>query len=170
MRHELREYISRRSAAFVLTAMLIVSTISMPAVLAYFSDYAYASGSEYIHLAWQTELKEDVRENNKHITIDNIGETPVIVRVQVFASEELASISGDAWTDGNDGWWYYTKILEAGQVMPEADELLVEVKGADTLPDEAFSIIVVHESSRVVYETNNKLAAPEGWAYVPAAQ
>ena len=54
--------------------------------------------------------------------------TPVIVRVQVFASDQLASITGDAWQQEPDGWWCYTKILEAGAQMPAEDELYAEVK------------------------------------------
>lgn len=170
MRHELKEYMSKSRAAFVLTMLLMVAAISMPLTLAYFSDYAVASGSKEVRLAWQTELKEDVRDNNKHITVDNVGETPVIVRVQVFASDQLASITGDAWQQGPDGWWYYTKILEAGAQMTAEDELYAEVKGKNDLPAEEFNIIVVHESQRVVYADNNTLAVPEGWTYAPALQ
>lgn len=167
MIRELREHMNRRSVAFILTALLIVGTISLHSVLAYFSDYAAASGSKDITLEWQTKLNEDVKDNNKHITIENVGETPVIVRVQVFANEELADITGTAWNHVGD-WWYYSKVLEAGQTIPDSEELLVTVAGPDDLPDSAFNIIVVHESSRVVYEDNSNLAKPEGWTYVPA--
>ncbi|MBP3898429.1 MAG: hypothetical protein J6D57_11455 [Mogibacterium sp.] len=163
MRGSIVKILHKRSAAFALAAVLMATAVSVPSVLAYFTDYVKASGSKAVHLQWQTELKEDVRENDKHITIDNVGETPVVVRVQIFANEDLASISGSSWETGSDGWYYYKKILAAGEKMAEADELLVDVKGSDQLPDSDFNIVVIHESQRVAYESNTKLAAPDGW-------
>lgn len=162
MRGSIVKILHKRSAAFALAAVLMATAVSVPSVLAYFTDYVKASGSKDVHLQWQTELKEDVRENDKHITIDNVGETPVVVRVQIFANEDLASISGSSWEKGADGWYYYKKILAAGE-MAEADELFVDVKGSDQLPDSDFNIVVIHESQRVAYESNTKLAAPDGW-------
>ena len=87
-----------------------------------------------------------------------------MVRVQIFANEDLASIiRGSSWEKGEDGWYYYKKILAEGEKMAEADELLVDVKGSDQLPDSDFNIVVIHESQRVAYESNTKLAAPDGW-------
>lgn len=163
MRGSIVKILHKRSAAFALAAVLMATAVSVPSVLAYFTDYVKASGSKAVHLQWQTELKEDVRENDKHITIDNVGETPVVVRVQIFANEDLASISGSSWEEWADGWYYYKKILAAGEKMAEADELLVDVKGSDQLPDSDFNIVVIHESQRVAYESNTKLAAPDGW-------
>lgn len=167
MIHKLREYMKTAPAALALTAMLIIAAVSMPLTLAYFSDYARAEGSKDIQLAWQTELKESVKNNDKHITIDNKGETPVIVRVQVFANADLLESIGPTtegkWAEGSDGWWYYMSILKAGQAMPESDELFVNVKGAESLADKDFNIVVIHESQRAVYENNTTLKAPAGW-------
>lgn len=146
----------------MLAAVLAVTAVSVPSVLAYFTDYVKAAGSKEVQLQWQTELKEDVKENDKHVTIDNVGETPVIVRVQVFANEDLATVAGSSWQKAGD-WYYYKKVLKAGEKMTSADELLVDVKGSDELSAEDFNIVVVHESQRVVYESNSKLAAPDGW-------
>ena len=163
MRGSIVKILHKRSAAFALAAVLMATAVSVPSVLAYFTDYVKASGSKDVHLQWQTELKEDVRDNDKHITINNVGKTPVVVRVQIFANEDLASIRGSSWEKGADGWYYYKKILAEGEKMAEADELLVDVKGSDQLPDSDFNIVVIHESQRVAYESNTKLAAPDGW-------
>lgn len=162
MRESIVKKLHKRSAAFMLAAVLTAAAVSVPSVLAYFTDYVKASGSQEVQLQWQTELKEDVRENDKHITIDNVGDTPVIVRVQVFANEDLATVTGGSWQKAGD-WYYYKKILKAGETMSADDELLVDVKGSDELPAGDFNIVVVHESQRVVYESNSKLAVPDGW-------
>lgn len=164
MRGSIVKILHKRSAAFVLAAVLAVTAVSVPSVLAYFTDYVKASGSKDVHLQWQTELKEDVQQNDKHITIDNVGETPVVIRVQVFANENLAEITGSSWQEGADGWYYYKKILAPkGSDGASTDELLVEVKGGADLPESDFNIVVIHESQRVVYENNTTLSVPDGW-------
>ena len=149
----------KRTIIFALAAVLILAMISIPGTLAYFSDYDQASGSAQVNLTWQTELQEQVKDNNKHIQVKNVGETDVIVRAQIFAGDFVTVKDTEGnWTKAGD-WWYYNGILKKGEVTTE---LFAEVK-ADKSATDDFNIVVVQESSRAVYESNAKLAAPDGW-------
>ncbi|MBQ6401451.1 MAG: hypothetical protein IJI20_04105 [Firmicutes bacterium] len=147
--------------AFALALMVAVAAAQVPATLAYFTDVDRAEMNGVVDLAWKTEIHEKVVDNNKHVTIENTGDTDVVVRVAVYAGTNV-SVSGEDWTS-KDGWWYYGKILAPGETT---SELLAEVIAAD-MPQTDFNIVVVHESSRVVYENNTTLKKPAGWALVP---
>lgn len=153
-----RKHIILFAAALILT----LAAMSVPATLAYFSDQDKANGEKDIRLGWETVLHEDVKDNNKHITIENKGDTDAIVRVRVFAADFAKVDAGDGWKMEN-GWYYYDKILKAGKTT---SEIFVEVK-ADESEQADFNIIVVHESSRTVYEDNNTLKIPDGWDFAP---
>lgn len=153
----------KKSILIVLAVLLVfIATAPIQESFAYFTAHDEASGEAVVDLTWSTELKEDIDNNEKHITIVNTGKTPVIARVRVFAAEYANTTPGSGWiskTD-TDGWWYYSEILQPGQ---STSELLVSIVGD---PGYDFEIVVVHESSRVVYK-DGKLATPDGWSYAP---
>lgn len=151
--------------AAVLIALCVFGA-STTVSLAYFSDYDRAAGSVGISLNWSTDIKEEVKDNNKHIAIENTGTTDVTVRVRVFGGDQLTVSDQNAakhWLEKDDGWWYYNSILSPGSTTTE---LFAEIKAEDADQDD-FDIIVVHESARTVYRNNQTLTAPEGWVYVP---
>ena len=164
----------KKKSILIVLAMLFVFIAVTPIQesLAYFTAYDKASGEAAVTLKWETEIVEEIDENqkDKHIVIKNTGETPVIVRVKVFAGDYAVTTSKDGkWAENTDGWWYYTEILPVGGTT---SELFVEVKteGSPKAPDIDFNIVVVHESSRVVYKNGSTttLATPSGWSYVPS--
>lgn len=151
-------------------ALVLLTTVGT--AFAYFSDHEEAQGGATLKLQGETTLHEEMDGNNKHITIENTGETPVIVRVRIFAADFAAVDPGADWIAGADGWYYYNKILPTGTADTPSltSDLYVEVSaqsegGQDTskLPDYDFNIIVVHESARTVYEDNTTLQVPAGW-------
>ena len=152
----------KKSILIVLAVLLVfIAAAPIQESFAYFTAHDEASGKAVVDLTWSTELKEEIKDNEKHITIVNTGETPVIVRARVFAAEYAKTTPGAGWTTSNeDGWWYYSEILQPSQ---STSELLVSIVGD---PGYDFEIVVVHESSRVVYE-DGKLATPDGWSYAP---
>lgn len=159
----------KKSILIVLAVLLVfIAVTPIRESLAYFTAYDEAEGNGTVDLVWSTKITEELPENrDKKITISNTGETPVIVRVQVFSGEfaETYSYEDGEWIPKEDGWWYYSKILEPGE---DTSELYVEVK-LDSVPDYDFNIVVVHESSRVFYVNGtNTLETPEGWTYVPS--
>ena len=153
-----KKYIILFAAALVLA----VAAMSVPATLAYFSDQDRANGAKDIKLGWETELHEYVEDNNKHVAVENTGDTDAIVRVAIFAGDFAKISAGSDWKFQN-GWYYYSKILKPGEITPE---MFVSVK-TDGANQDDFNIVVVHESSRVVYSDNNKLKVPEGWDFAP---
>ncbi|MBR3355102.1 MAG: hypothetical protein IKG47_07050 [Oscillospiraceae bacterium] len=157
----------KKSILIVLAILFVfIAVIPVRNTFAYFTAHAEASGQAKVDLTWKTDLTEEIDENNKdkHITITNVGDTPVIVRVNVFAGD-VATTTPEKGHEEDwkliDGWWYYTKILGVGDTTPE---LFVEVV-VENAPDYDFNIVVVHESSRVVYQNGSttKLELPTGW-------
>lgn len=158
---DMKQMIRKKNVIIALAAILAVSVISIPGTLAYFSDYDKAAGAAPLKLAWQTELQEQVKDNNKHITIKNVGDVDVIVRVQVFGGDFVTvTDTAGCWTKSGE-WWYYNYILKPGE---ETTELFVKVNAANAnTPEPDFNVIVVHESQRTVYEDNTTLLPPDGW-------
>ncbi|MBR0342165.1 MAG: hypothetical protein IJH64_07965 [Oscillospiraceae bacterium] len=152
----------KKSILIVLAVLLVfIATTPIKESFAYFTAHDEASGEASVDLTWSTELKEEIKDNEKHITIANTGNTPVIARVKVFAAEYAKITAGDGWIENADGWWYYSKILEVGQSTPT--EVYVSIVGD---PEYDFEIVVVHESSRVVYK-DGSIVKPAKWNYVP---
>ena len=147
---------------FAAVLALAIVAMSVPATLAYFSDQDRANGAKDVKLGWETELHEYVEENSKHIAVENVGDTDAIVRVAVFAGDFASVNTGSDWKLKN-GWYYYDKVLKAGETTPE---LFVSVK-AEASKQADFNIVVVHESSRVVYSDNETLKVPDGWDFAP---
>ena len=152
---------TRKNRFLLLTAAILLAALILPgkAALAYFTDYQQAAGEQKISLAWQTKIHEQMEENDKHITIENTGDTNVLVRVAVFAADYAKTEETDSWKQGEDGWWYYNQILAPGKTT---EELVVTVT-AEELPEGDAEIIVVHESARAVYENGSTLRAPADW-------
>lgn len=148
-------------------AVLLLIVISFPVrnALAYFTDYEVVQGKADVSMKWETEIREQLTENNGQlITVRNTGSTNTVVRAQVIGSAEYTSVyaakeEGSKWQRGNDGWWYYSEILEPGK---ETDEGLIAVIAADKLPEYDVQITAVHESARVLYE-NGSIKIPAGW-------
>lgn len=147
--------------------LMLLALIPVQSTLAYFTDRHQYKGEATLDLNWKTEFKEEMKDNDKDLTVKNTGEVDVIVRVKVFCNQTLIDQidTNDVWIKNEeDGWYYYAKILPVGATT---EDLYVKLKGSDKLPEYEFNIIVVHESARVVYENNTQLKKPEGWKYVP---
>ena len=105
------------------------------------------------------------------ISIENVGETDVVVRVAIYGDyiDWDKSTIGEGWTraDG-DEWYYYNKILKPDEttstITAKVDKTAAEKAGHD------FDIVVVHESERVSYDgtADNKVRKPDGWTNMPA--
>ncbi len=142
----------KAGAALALAAALLAGTAKLPGAMAYFTSYVAASGGHPVTLGNSTEIEEEVTDMAKHITVANTGETDCYVRVKVFGGSQFAlDISGDSrWTQGEDGYWYYSEILAPG-------ESSLELVAAVTVPQdhtEAFNIIVVSECTPALYEAD----------------
>jgi len=129
--------------------------------LAYFTDYEENSGTAAVILKGEGKIVEEIDDDNKHITIENTGETPIIARVRIFANADITkTVAVDPeWKQSGD-WWYYAKVIPAGQ---SSGELYVEVTGA---PNYAFDITVIMECERVTYDADGNIKPlSEGWTF-----
>lgn len=164
--------ISKKTLILALSLILCFS-VSIGVATAYFTDYEAAKGGAVLSLSGQTWVQEVIADNTKSITIKNVGETEMIVRVRIIGD---ATVTPNAdWTkvtSNGEDWWYYTKILTPkGTSGDTSSTLVATVTGPEDVTN--FDIIVVHESSRTVYDVedgNTVLVKPNGWAYVPAVQ
>lgn len=59
-------------------------------------------------------------------------------------------ISGEGWTLGEDGYYYYKDMIPAGGST--ANELLVKIDNMDSKED--FNVVVIQECAPVLYDEN----------------
>jgi hypothetical protein len=137
-----------RNKILTALAILLVLVITVQSALAYFTTYVTAAGSVTLKLGEQTVIEEpDVQEWTKHIVISAKEDSePVWVRAKAFAPAPYElQYSGEGWTDGGDGYWYYNDIVT---VDKSANELLVKI---ENIPEEVevgenFNVIVIYEA------------------------
>lgn len=151
-----RKYLLLAAAAAVL-----ISCAGIDNAMAYFTSYVTAQGSKTIHLGDTTTIEEPkVSEWTKHIVVrSKAGSKPVYVRARAFAGEQYQldySSESGKWTQNDDGYYYYSDILAATEEEDAvADELLVHI---GNIPEDAedFNVVVIYESTPVLYDAEGK--------------
>lgn len=78
---------------------------------------------------------------------------PVYIRVKAFCGSEYSLVFSDEsgkWTPGEDGYYYYSDIVNGGGTT---DELLVKIENVpeDVTDADSFNVVVVYESTPVLY-------------------
>ena len=106
-----------RSGKLLITvlSLILCMTVSIGLAVAYFTDYEDARGGAILHLTGQTELTEDVDDTGKTISISNVGEADMVVRVMIIGdSDHMGEVTlGSDWSGPDaDGWYYYDKVLK----------------------------------------------------------
>jgi len=154
--------ISKKTITLAISLILCFA-VSAGITAAYFTDYESAKGGAVLNLSGQTRLEETMSGNNKNIVIRNTDETDMIVRVKVIGDEDRLTVTGTGWIKGDDGWYYWNKILRGGKSEAERDETSILRASITVAADEVTTdFIVVHEASRTVYD-GSALAVPNGW-------
>ena len=118
---------TRKTILAVLGIVLCLS-VSVGGAMAYFTDYEDGRGSAVLNLGGETEIEEGSDNYDKHIVIRNTGETNMIVRTTIFGNEGekyMTVTAGDGWILGDDGFYYYNKVLEPQQ---STSEIFAELK------------------------------------------
>ena len=176
-----RMHYSIRSLLVFTLAAALVAGVSIHAALAYFTTYCMAEGGLPIEYGTRTVITEEpqVVEGKKVVSIKNSADSKeaIYVRVRAFAGEEFQPLhySGEGWTDGNDGFWYYDGILEPGQDT-DAHKLTIQVDGLLTTDGYAagdkIEVPVIYESMPVQYDENwNQLTALQAnWNKLPQTE
>ena len=140
-------------------AVTLVMTASIGSSFAYFTATSSASGSHRIALENAPIPDESVDGKDgifyKHVSITNEeGAQPAYIRVKAFAGEQYQlSYSGTGWTQGEDGYYYYSEAVNGGASTGTLD---ISIGG---VPEEAkegddFHVIVVYESTPVQYQAD----------------
>lgn len=144
-----------RSIMFmVFLALIMIAAASVPGTLAYFTAYATAKGGVPITLGAKTKVKEEFKNWEKSIQIENTGETDCYVRVKIIAASQFQiTATGNHWTDGGDGYWYYSEVLPTGLVTE--DELKASITVAKEVKT-SFNVVIVQECIPVSYDENGE--------------
>ena len=149
----------------VICAVFIALIASTTAAYAYFTDYEQARGGAQIKLEGQTHFNEEPSDSQKVLSVENTGETDVIVRVAAFG--DFINWETSRWEDGDwkkiGDWFYYKKILKPGETTKNIN-IKIDTAVAKKAEHD-FDIVVVHESSRVTDDgtTANKVVKPDKW-------
>ena len=157
----MKQRLTKKTIAALLAVLLCLS-VSIGTAVAYFSDYEEAAGAAVVNLGGQTELIEGEDEANKHIVVNNVGETNMIVRVAIYGADEYMNVSysTDDWQKIGDFYYYKKVLLPKETTSPIKADLKIEWQGEE--PDYNFDVTVVHEAAQAVYN-GQTLVRPQGW-------
>ena len=156
-------WIKNKTLALGVGVFLLTAGISVGTAMAYFTTYTQVGGTVPLSLGEiETIPDEEVTDWEKHVTIENTGETDCFVRVRAFAGSQYQDslvYSGENWSLAADGYYYYSEILSPGET---SGELTIAIDNMDS--DQDFNVIVVQESAPVIYDENGN---PTGdWDHV----
>ena len=151
------------TTALTAAGILLLGAASVGSAYAYFTTYTEAAGGVVFSLGqMKTEIDESVEGGKKIVSVKNTGDYACYVRVTAFAGSEYTLTYEDGgsgkWSDGRDGYWYYSELLEPGastekmHVVIPADLLKkVEEEGIDQ------NVIVVQECAPEAYDDSGNL-------------
>ena len=143
----------KKSRVLLVTAAAVLALAAgAQTALAYFTTYATAKGGYTIHLGETTSIEENFANWTKKVQVANTGSQPCYVRVKAFCgSQYTLTFTGDGWSAGEDGYWYYSAVIPAGGSSAELDIAI-----GNTPADEAedFNVFVVQEAAAVRYNAD----------------
>ena len=125
--------------------------------MAYFTTYTAASGGVTLNMGFsETIPKEDFSNWTKHVSVENTGDYDCYVRVKALAGSKYQdglqySDSDGKWTPGEDGYYYYSDLIAPGESTSVLD-IRIDSKESDA----SFNVVVVQESTKVLYNENNE--------------
>lgn len=150
-----------KNILLAMTACMLILSAGAGSAWAYFTTYTEARGGYVLRLGSQSTVTETLDSWTKHVTVTNDASSgPVFVRAKALAGSqyELAYQSaGGKWTAGEDGFYYYSDILEAGG-SAEVLDIKINNVPADAKDGDSFNVVVVYESTPVIY-TDGKASA-----------
>lgn len=158
-------------AAAVLAAGMVL-TATAGRAWSYFTTYTSATGGYTVTLGSETQIEEEYSDHTKHLTVSNEGSMPVYVRAMVFSGSRYAltcSSEDGSWQAGSDGYYYYSRILDAASVgedgaliTPKTSELLVRIGfPEDAEEGENCNVVIIYESTPVQYGPDGSALAPQ---------
>lgn len=161
--------LAKRAGVIAISATLGVAAFAGTAY-AYFTSHTQATGSHPIELGYSSEVKENIVEGNKNITMMNTGDTEIMVRIQLFygtgVNENVKVTVPGANTAENSGWsqdandvWTYERVLQPGE---STNSLWVDVEATGGTDLSNFDVTVIGQTSPIYYDESGK-AVPYLW-------
>ncbi len=135
-------------------AVILTLTAGVSSAWAYFTTYAEAKGGYTLHLGDKTTVSENFSDWTKHVSIASETDSePVYIRVKAFCGSEYSLIYSDAagkWTPGEDGYYYYSDIVNGGGATDVLDVKIENVpEGMED--SDSFHVVVIYETTPVRY-------------------
>ena len=149
--------INKKSLCLAAAALTLTAGISAGTAMAYFTTYTEASGGVTLNMGFsETIPKEDFSNWTKHVSVENTGDYDCYVRVKALAGSKYQdglqySDSDGKWTPGEDGYYYYSDLIAPGESTSVLD-IRIDSKESDA----SFNVVVVQESTKVLYNENNE--------------
>ena len=149
--------INKKSLCLAAAALTLTAGISAGTAMAYFTTYTEASGGVTLNMGFsETIPKEDFSNWTKHVSVENTGDYDCYVRVKALAGSKYQdglqySDSDGKWTPGEDGYYYYSDPIAPGESTSVLD-IRIDSKESDA----SFNVVVVQESTKVLYNENNE--------------
>ena len=149
--------LSKKSLCLAAAALTLTAGISAGTAMAYFTTYTEASGGVTLNMGFsETIPKEDFSNWTKHVSVENTGDYDCYVRVKALAGSKYQdglqySDSDGKWTPGEDGYYYYSDLIAPGESTSVLD-IRIDSKESDA----SFNVVVVQESTKVLYNENNE--------------
>ncbi|MEZ3486032.1 MAG: hypothetical protein K1W22_05400 [Lachnospiraceae bacterium] len=150
-----------KNVLLAMTACMLILSAGAGSAWAYFTTYTEARGGYAIRLGSQSTVTETLDSWTKHVTVTNDAASgPVYIRAKAFAGSqyELAYYSANGkWTLGDDGFYYYSDIVEAGG-STEGLDIRIDNVPAEVKDGDSFNVVVVYESTPVIYKDGEATA------------
>lgn len=150
-----------KNVLLAMTACMLILSAGAGSAWAYFTTYTEARGGYAIRLGSQSTVTETLDSWTKHVTVTNDAASgPVYIRTKAFAGSqyELTYYSANGkWTLGDDGFYYYRDIVEAGG-STEGLDIRIDNVPAEVKDGDSFNVVVVYESAPVIYKDGEATA------------
>lgn len=131
----------------VLALALVISCVPVKSSSAYFTAYTTAAGGIEFNYVHRDEFHEEVDGLEKTLTVKNDGSGDVFARIKAVAPKSFTlTFSGANWTEGSDGFWYYTLPVAPGE---STGELKITIDPGDYEGD--FEVTVAEETVPALY-------------------
>ena len=143
----------------ILSGLLLVMILctSIGTAMAYFTANTEAEGAVPLTLGDREEIEEEFQDWVKHVTITSQEDSePVYIRAKVFysvASGLTADVGGKGWSAGDDGYYYYGKIVKEKESTTSLDVAIGNIP-KDAKEGDEFNVVVIYESAPVRYKAD----------------
>ena len=163
--------------AALLAVCVLIAGASVKRAYAYFTTYATAKGGyvfadntqieEYVdsdkHIKIRTGNTPATDEDGKPLLDENgyqvmLGTTPIYVRAKAIVAKKYseyvgyninaADSQGGTWTDGGDGWYYFTRVLSGVDETTVLDVTVTAPKDEEN--QQSFNIVVAYEKTPAI--------------------